>query len=182
MSKIRIGIDPGKESYLCFWSDITNAFTFYQFPISGKETDIAGIAKIFDKVDNLLLDQDTDDVHAVIEDVHAIYGSSASNTFEFGKMLGILEALLCAYKIPYTKVQPKVWQKEMFQGVELQQRKSSTGKTMVNDTKGMAEVAAKRLFPNMDLRNDSRKTDRAQKVDHNKVDVLLLTNYCKRKF
>ena len=175
MSKIRVGIDPGKESYICVWRE-EEGFEFFQLPTVGKETDINGVAKLFSTIaETITVD---DDYHAVIESVHAIYGSSASNTFEFGKMLGVLEGLLCAYRIPYTKVQPKTWQKEMWQGVSLQTKKSSTGKTQINDTKAMSEVAAKRLFPTIDL----RKNERCKIADHNKVDALLLCEYAKRKF
>ena len=175
MSKIRIGIDPGKESYICIWEE-GFGFEFVQLPTIGKETDINGVARLFDKIATRF--NSNCDIHAVIESVHVIYGSSASSTFEFGKMLGLLEGLLCAHEIPYTKVQPKTWQKEMWQGIAIQTKKSSTGKTQVNDTKAMSEVAAKRLFPTIDL----RKNERCKVADHNKVDALLLCEYAKRKF
>ena len=176
-NKLRIGIDPGKSSYLCTCVN-DNEFKFYQFPLIGKETDLHGINCIFREIDISFYDR----VHAAIENVHAIFGSSANNTFEFGYIVGALEAFLIAYNIPFTKVNPKDWQKEMWVGVPIQKKSSKSGKTMVNDTKSISEMAAKRLFPEIDLRDDSRKTERAQKTDHNKVDSLLLTEYCRRKF
>ena len=172
MGKIRIGIDPGKGSYLCLWDEGKKSFEFHQFPVIGKETDLKGIDEIFGKISV------GSDVHAVIENVHSVFGSSSHATFEFGWINGVLESLLVSYDIPYTKVNPKAWQKEMWEGVAIQQKKSSTGKTMVNDTKAISEMAAKRLFPNIDL----RATERSKKADHNKVDALLICEYCKRKF
>lgn len=178
MSKIRIGIDPGKGSYICLMEE--GNISFHQFPLIGTETDIKGIAEIFLNIWKGI--EGSSDVHAVIENVHSVFGSSAGSNFEFGKIAGVLEALLYACDIPFTKVEPKAWQKEMWQGVPLQTKKSSTGKTQVNDTKAISQMAAIRLFPNLDLRDDSRKTDRAKKVDHNKVDALLIAEYCRRKF
>lgn len=172
MGKIRIGIDPGKGSFLCLWNEDKESFSFHQFPVIGKETDLHGIAKIFSEL------PESNDIHAVIEHVHSVFNSSAGATFEFGWINGVIESFLVSRKIPYTKVQPKAWQKDMWQGIALQQKKSSTGKTMVNDTKAMSEMAAKRLFPEIDL----RATERSKKADHNKVDALLICEYCKRKF
>ena len=67
--------------------------------------------KIGDEVDvaelNRIISTFPKDSFAVIEDVHAIFGSSAKATFEFGKIVGILEALLVANSIPFTKVAPE---------------------------------------------------------------------------
>lgn len=175
MSKIIVGIDPGKESYLCIYRN--NEYEFHQFPSIGEEIDIKGICQIFEENLNVLSHEDNQ-IHAVIEDVHAVYGSSAGATFAFGKIVGVLETLLYAYDIPFTKVQPKIWQKEMWAGVPIQTKKSSTGKTSVTDTKLVSEMAAKRLFPTIDL----RKSERAKKSDHNKVDALLICTYGVRKF
>jgi hypothetical protein len=116
--------------------------------------------------------------HCVLEDVHSIFGASSSSTFDFGWGLGVIEGVLVANKIPYTKVQPKKWQKEMFEGIPLQQKPSSTGKTMKTDTKAMAEQAAKRLFPSIDL----RATERSKKSSDGKVDALLMCEFCRRNF
>lgn len=117
-------------------------------------------------------------IHCVIEDVHAKFGSSAKATFSFGYVCGATEAMLIAHDIPYTKVNPKKWQKEMWEGIPVQKKPSSSGKTMVNDTKLMSLMAAKRLFPEVDLRASNRS-----KIPHDgKVDSLLLAEYCRRKF
>ncbi len=48
---------------------------------------------------------------ACIEDVHALFGSSAKATFSFGQRLGELEGMLQSMSIGYIKVKPKEWQK-----------------------------------------------------------------------
>ena len=114
--------------------------------------------------------------HAVIESVHALFGSAAKATFSFGYIAGVLETFLVAYSIPYTKVQPKAWQKVMWQGVQMIKKPSFSKKTMVTDTKAMSEIAAKRLFPDIDF----RKTERSTRMDDNKIDSVLMAEYCRR--
>ena len=168
---IRIGIDPGKNGFICIHvsglDDFDDKFTYYPIPLINKEVDLKELCSC------LVMDGKKIDVHCVIEDVHAIYGSSAKATFTFGWIVGVLEALLVAHEIPYTKVTPKVWQKEMWEGIPIQKKANKR-----TDTKAMSLLAAKRLFPNEDMRASERC-----KVPHDgKVDALLLAEYCKRKF
>lgn len=166
---IYIGIDPGKDGGI--------SITFHDgeikswvMPVIGKVIDIQELTKI--------LDPCLGDAYCVLEDVHAIFGSSAGATFAFGYSLGLLEGILTAFMIPYSKIAPKKWQSQMFEGVKLQQKPSSTGKTMKTDTKSMATIAAQRIFPNIDL----RATDRCKKPHDGKVDSLLMMEYCRRNF
>ena len=172
INKTYIGIDPGKESYIV---EITpeGEIVFNQIPMIGEEIDVRGLNEIF-----LNISLHSADIQAVIENVHAIFGASAKSTFSFGKTVGVLESLLVAHDIPFTKVQPKTWQKEMWEGVPNMKHPSSTGLTAVNDTKGMSEIAAKRLFPKIDL----KRTPRCKVSDQNKVDALLIAEFCRRKF
>lgn len=168
MSKIWIGIDPGKDSFI---AQINNDIvSFNRIPMIGTEVDIRALNTIFWKIDNV-------NVHAVLEDVHSVFGSSAKSNWEFGKINGMLEALLVANSIPYSKIQPKAWQKQLWEGVAMQKTLGYTGKEKT-DTKKMSLLAAQRLFPNVDL----RKSERAKLPDHNKVDALLLAEYCRRNF
>ena len=167
--RIYIGIDPGKTGFICVLSG--NQIQFYPIPKIGKQVDLLELSNIIEKYKDA-------NCHCVMEDVHAIYGSAAGATFEFGRIVGSLETLLVAFKIPHTKVAPKKWQKEMWEGVSVQKKPSSSKKTMVTDTKKMSEVAAKRLFPDIDL----RKSTRANNVDDNKVDSLLMAEYCRRNY
>jgi hypothetical protein len=169
-AKAFIGIDPGKTGFICKMSE--DGIEFSQVPkIGTKVVDLLELSRLIESFQGL-------NCHCVIEDVHAIYGSSAGATFEFGRVVGNLESFLVAYRIPHTRVAPKKWQKEMWQGVPVQKKKSKSGKTMTVDTKKMSEIAAKRLFPDVDL----RKSTRAKNPDDNKVDSLLMAEYCRRKF
>lgn len=172
MSKVYIGIDPGKDGFIC--AAIGDSYTFNPIPKVGKEVDIHKLSSMLYELALINPEQ----IHCVLEDVHAMFGSSAKGTFNFGYVCGIIEGIICTLEIPYTKVQPKTWQKEMWQGIPLQKKPSTTGKTQVTNTKLMSELAAKRLFPNIDL----RATERSTKNHDGKIDALLMCEYCKRKF
>lgn len=166
---VNIGIDPGKDGFITVM--IGEEFIFSPIPLIGKFLDIHELTRILSEFSSL------PDVHCIFEDVHAKYGSSAKATFSFGFVCGATEACIIASGIPFTKVQPKKWQEEMWQGIPIQKKQSSTGKTMVNDTKLMSLMACKRLFPNLDLTANSRC-----RVPHDgKVDSILLAEYGKRK-
>jgi len=172
-----IGIDPGKKGFIAVLSvyDFDKPdWNFYPIPtIQGKIVDVVELNKIFKKIKT-----NTEiECHAVIEKVHAIFGSSAKATFDFGYTAGLLEAMLVAHSIPYTLVTPKEWQKEMWGGVPNIKKPSKSGKRQVNDTKAMSEIAAKRLFPEIDM----RRTERSSKNDDNKIDSILMAEYCRRK-
>jgi crossover junction endodeoxyribonuclease RuvC len=110
----------------------------------------------------------------VVERVHAIFGSSASSTFEFGRSAGIVEGIVCVSRLPYTMVAPKEWQKEMWSGIA-KVKKSGKNST---DTKATSLVAVKRLFPNANLLDKSKP--RSQKVHDGVVDSILMAEYARR--
>ena len=118
----------------------------------------------------------SDDITCVIEDVHAIFGSSAKSTFNFGFCKGYLVGMLAAHRIPYHLIQPKEWQKEIWSNADKVTRYKVDGGKMV-DTKGTSINACKRIFPNLDL----RKTPKCKNIDDNKVDSILMSEYARRK-
>lgn len=174
MSKIRVGIDVGKDGGIAVFKD--DKIDLLQVtPNIGTQTDLRGISDVLTKYRN----NPYTDIHVVVEDVHAIGGSAAGATFTFGWSLGILEGILVGLSIPYTKVTPKDWQKELWQGIKPVIKPSKgESKRKVVDTKGTSLIAAQRLFPNVDF----RKSERATKAHDGMVDAILLAEYCRRKF
>lgn len=171
IGKVRMGVDPGKNGFI---TAIINdkELVFHSIPLIKKVYDLNELDYIFKTYAEL------QDVHCVLEDQHAKFGASAKSTFTTGYGYGVMTSLIIAHKIPYTTVNPKIWQKEIWQGVPVQKKPSSTGKTMVNDTKATSLIAVKRLFPSVDLKANNRC-----KIPHDgKVDSLLMAEYCRRKF
>lgn len=177
MDKISIGIDVGKDGFITYYYSNTQQHTHVEIPKIGKYVDLGALNNIFK---GLMLNANMHGmfVHACLEDVHAIYGSAAGATFSFGFVAGATEMALIANNVPFTKVMPKKWQGEMWAGIPVQLKLSSTGKTMVKDTKLMSKIAATRLFPDKDL----RRTPRCKTTDENLIDSLLICEYCRRNF
>jgi hypothetical protein len=69
-------------------------------------------------------------------------------------------------------VQPKKWQKEIFEGMN--EIKNTKGK---RDTKKMALMACQRMYPDVDL----TPTERAKKPHDGIVDALLIAEYLRRR-
>jgi len=123
------------------------------------------------------------DCMVVFEDLRAIFGSGAGATFTFGFIAGATEAIIISLGLPYRKVNAKIWQKMAFAGVpEIRKpnTKDKNGKEIKGkiDTKAMALVAAKRLYPNVDL----RPTERSKNPHDGIVDALLMSWYCKQVY
>lgn len=59
----------------------------------------------------------------MIEDVHALRGSSAKGTFTFGRNLGFWEGTLMSCNVSWVKVSPKEWQEEYKLNVQGKKRK-----------------------------------------------------------
>lgn len=171
MSKIYIGADPGSDGFI---SVIDNGE--YRFlPIDG--TPPLDIGKFIGEY------KDKECI-AILEDVHAVFGSSAQGTFNFGFSKGLLFGLLIAHKIPYVLVAPKDWQNAVWINADKefttqkQHLKDGSERTIKKvDTKSTSINAARRLFPDVDF----RKSARAKKPHDGKVDALLMAEYGRRK-
>lgn len=165
MGKTIIAIDPGEKGFITILKDGE-----YDF-IAIADHDREQIAAII----NLYYDPFQQTV-AVMEEVHAVYGSSAKSTFSFGEIFGFLKGVLITSGIPYHLVQPKSWQSEIWINEDKVWRYKHDGKKMV-DTKNTSIAAARRLFPTIDL----RRTPKCKSPDDNKVDSLLICEYARRK-
>ncbi len=173
MDKTFIGLDPGIQGFITAMFPNGN-YEFYSID----ENDDLAIHRILKSIK-----ERSWQVSAVLEDVHALFNASAKSTFNFGEIKGILKGLLIANEIPYTLVQPKTWQQEiwinqdMIVSYKTVLRGDKEIKQKVVDTKSTSINAARRLFPNIDL----RKNERCKKIDDNKVDSLLIAEYGRRK-
>lgn len=166
-----IGIDPGINGAIACMDE------------TGKIEFIKAMPKISSGFDGHAFDgilQNYQDVECTvfIEDVHALFGSSAKATFTFGKICGMIEGIVLANHLKYIYVQPKVWQKEMFQGVkEIRKVSTKAGAKGRVDTKAMSEIACKRLFPDIKF----VATERCTKTHDGMTDACLIAEYGRRK-
>ena len=174
MEKTFVGIDPGSIGFItAMFPDGKKEF------YSIDENDDLSLGRILKDIK-----ERSWEITVVLEDVHAIFNSAANSTFAFGEIKGLLKGLLIANEIPYTLVQPKTWQQEIWINQDMivnyktiTKSDGTTQKRKVVDTKSTSINAARRLFPNIDL----RKNERCKKIDDNKVDSLLMAEYARRK-
>jgi len=160
MNRTLISCDPGSKGFLCAYNPDTDTRAY----LSIEDATRAEIAHF--------LAQYKDNSVAVMEEIHAIVNSSAKATFSFGEIFGFLKGLFTALDIPYTLVQPKTWQNEIWinsDKVYKEGKRVDNKKTSIN--------AATRLFPTIDF----RKNDRCRTIDDNKVDATLIGEYARRK-
>lgn len=161
--KTIIGVDPGKEGFITVMRG--GAFVHHPIPMVGhRELDMVALSAL---IVSIASECDPKMTQVVIEDVHAIYGSSAGATFTFGGIAYALRMGFIMVGLPVVLVAPKKWQKEMFEGVKVD-----------SDKKVMSIAAAKRLCPGADL----RRTPRCTKPDDNLTDSLLIAIYGSRHY
>lgn len=183
--KIRIGCDVGAKGGIVALSE-NGSLQLAPTPRTKNEIDIP-------KLKNILWDYSgginsngefKNDVLICIEDVHSIFGTSAKSNFAFGRNLGLLEGIVSALELPYVKISPKVWQEVAFTGIPKIFKKGNgklnkKGEEIKRiDTKAMAAVAVKRLFPSTSFLATSRS-----KVEHDGIiDACLMAYYLKVKY
>jgi len=99
-----IGVDPGASGALCSLDSCTKEIKFHSTPQS---------KNLFDSIGAILNWLSTQHIPTIvaIEDVHSMGGMSAKSNFQFGRNLGLIEALIHSWSNQVEYVQPKVWQK-----------------------------------------------------------------------
>lgn len=183
---IFIGLDPGKEGFITIYDPLSKTYEFLPMPThkvpTGKKLK-SGLdemksefnqAGMVDLVTHFKTYYKDCKLHAVLEEVIGRQGWSAQNNFNFGHTAGLQMMVLFMAGADITLVRPIKWQAIMYQGHEKVMIPSSTGKTMVHDTKATSKIVAQKLAPEVDF----RKTPRSTKLDDNKTDSLLMALYC----
>mgnify|MGYP003601740295 CR=1 FL=1 len=155
-----IGIDPGKTGGVAAILP-DGSLELHTIPLIGKEVDKQALSQIIGSY--------TKGPHIfVLEDVHAIPGTSAGTNFAFGNIKGMKEGLLIAHKAVHVLVAPKTWQKTLWMGIPVQ-KKAAGG----NDTKATSLLSARRWFPTESFLSTSRSS-----VPHDGlVDAALMAKF-----
>lgn len=177
MKKVIAAVDPGKSGAIVIMEESGDIISYHAMPQIGKQYNLPELISIL-KTYELH--------HVAIEDVHAHQMAGNTSSFEFGYGKGVVEMALVAFEIPYTQVQPKLWQSVAWEGVTKvmlpTKRKNKAGDFVMKvDTKATSLIACQRLFPKMDLRDPNRKTDRGFKAHDGLVDAILICYYLHRK-
>tara|TARA_R110000772_G_scaffold36462_2_gene87195 strand:- start:2417 stop:2917 length:501 start_codon:yes stop_codon:yes gene_type:complete len=157
-----IGIDVGKTGGIAVLGE-DNSLILHPIPTIGKELDVQALSDILEQYIS-------DDSLFAVEDVRSLPGVGSGSNFSFGNVKGLKVGILTALKARMILVFPKTWQKVSLQGVPIQ--KKANGKT---DTKLMALIGAKRLFP-----TESFLATKRSSVPHDGlIDAALIAYYLK---
>lgn len=157
--KLYLGIDPGLTGALAVLGekeiiDVYDTPTLIVKKGSGKRTVyvVSAMADLVKRWANTGLVKGI-----VLETVHAMPGQGVTSMFSLGQGFGIWLGIIAAFRLPLTKVEPRVWKQAM--GIPSGAEKSES------------VVRAAQLFPTASL---------ARKKDHGRADALLLAEYLRR--
>ena len=137
---IYIGIDPGKSGSVAF-NHKGSVWT-----VSFKES----LADVSDAIRDAVI---SNSCLAMIEQVHSSPQMGVKSAFSFGQSFGQIEGILTAFKIPFDRVRPQVWQKALG--------------CLTKGDKNITKRKAQELFPDI-------------KITHANADALLISEYNRR--
>jgi hypothetical protein len=163
-----IGIDIGKQGAYYVLGEDGSELSRGPIPMIKKEVDWHAFNAIIEPYAMF-------NGMVVFEKLGVIFGSSKKTAFSMGYQAGAIEMCCIANNLRYTMVPAKTWQAEIFQGQTKIFKKGTKGPL---DTKAMALITAKRLFPKVNL----LMTERSSVPHDGLVDALLMAEYARRKF
>jgi crossover junction endodeoxyribonuclease RuvC len=110
MTRIYVGIDPGKDGGISAINDLGNIVIAVKTPCTGdNELDLTRITEMLVTLKNV----SQDDVQATIEKVHSMPGQGVASMFSFGMTTGMLHGVVAALRIPRFLVSPQAWKKKI---------------------------------------------------------------------
>ena len=169
--RFTIGIDIGKQGAICI-QERDKPMVTHKMPMIKTELDYLALYQLLEPYEG-------GNGRVIFERLGVIFGSSKQVAWSMGHQSGAVEMACVALSIPFIKIPAKEWQKAMFTGVDeitkTANKLSKTGKP-VRDTKAMALVAVKRIFPTLKLTFG----DRATVPDDGLIDAVLMSEYAKR--
>ena len=156
-----LGADPGKHGAVVLINAKRSDVIMIPTKVSGGRIDVEHLY-------HSILPYNDRIRGACMEQVHAIFGSSAKSTFEFGDANGCLRAVLHLLseggkKYKVLEALPKLWQKIAWNGIEkieTPHRSATTGKIVLLksgkprmdvNTKATSSRAAHHLFPGVEF-------------------------------
>lgn len=159
-----VGIDPGKDGAIASIGPFRSV-EFFDTPVvgSGKRSyDVAAMAGILKQLVASQKNQDQIEVKVALELNHARPGQGVTSMWSMGEGSGLWEGILAALSIPYEKVIPQRWHKEILSGLP--------------KGKESSVLQAQRLYPECE---DKLKTPRGRLLD-GRADALCIAEWLRR--
>ena len=165
--KIFVGIDLGQAGGICI-----NKFDGLEIKVMPLTKDgVLDINAVKNSLVTLKLRGEAENIHIVFEDITPLHMASAKANWSLASQSGAIEAVCICLNLAYTKVAAKTWQKEMFKLLPpLRTEKGSS------DTKGLALIAVKILYPSVNLKTNTRSN---AKEHDGMADSILLSEWGK---
>lgn len=161
-----LGIDPGLSGGLCIRSK--EGLVCEPMPVCGDEIDLATLTR-------WLKDTMACIEIAYLESVSAMPKQGVASMFKFGDTFGSIKGVLTALGIPFELVTSRKWTKDLHAGIPELTKHTPEG--LKKDVKAMSKLAASRLFPDFDF----RENDRCRIPHGGMVDAALIAEYGFRK-
>lgn len=153
-----IGIDLGLNGAVCICRDEINVIPM---PVIGKHINWDILAHILDAYKGVIS-------VLVFEKLGQIFQSSKATAMSMGRQSEGMIVMCKCLGIPYREVPPKEWQAWAFKGID--KIKKTNGQS---DTKAMALVKIRQLYPKLKLTFGERAT----KPHDGLIDSVLLMTY-----
>lgn len=164
-AKHYVSIDIGKAGGIAVINTENSVIGVSPMPKIGDEVD-------YHELCNQLRPYQNKNCHIVFERLTSLFKVSKAATWSLAHQSGSVQMICIALNLPFTAVPPKQWQAEMFKGIP--EITDSTGK---RDTKKMALMVVKRLYPELKLTFGERAT----KPHEGAIDALLMSTYARRQ-
>jgi len=148
--KVYLGLDPGQSGGIAYITEDRSKVGAFKMPDTDQD-----LLDLLEDIDQM------GQCHAILESVHSMPAQGVSSSFTFGEGYGKLQMALLAMKIPFTKVSPQKWQKEMG--------------CMSKGDKNVTKARAQELFSDW-----TKGSPPAIKITHATADALLLADYGRR--
>lgn len=134
-------VDPGAKGAIAWLSDVGKLLDVHDMPA----LEVRGKLRVSAQLLRPLFSPKAKVVF--IEEVHAVYGSGAANSFVFGQAAGLVEGVCAGLGLPIIFVKPPEWKKAL----------------KLSPDKGLSRQMAIRLWPDMaDRFSLSKHSDRAE--------------------
>ena len=165
---IVLGIDPGSQGALCFLDPSTDHTEFIDTP------DTKQLWESLQYIEDYLKIKAPR--YIAIEDVHSLGGMSAKSNFQFGRNLGLIEALIhtCNCEDDVIYVQPKFWQKTC--EIVFSYRSDMTTQQKAKLRKTTIAAKAISLYP------DAKIYGPKGGLKDGRSDALMIAHYLKLKY
>lgn len=110
MTKIYVGIDPGKNGGISAIDDLGNIVIAIRTPCTSEnELDLVKIAETLETLKSL----SANNIQVTLEKVHSMPGQGVASMFSFGMTTGMLHGVVAALRIPRFLVSPQTWKKKI---------------------------------------------------------------------